>query len=229
MTFGIVFFSSVVSAPLAGLFSAKRKSVRTPLIVGFLGLMIFNILMATTNSKASKSVFWGYPVLGGLGLGCVLPINMVAAQLSTPKELVALASGLIISFRSFGGSVGLAINSAIFSSTLSSNLPKKIAEATLPLGLPPASLLGFIGALAAGNVTAVEKVSGVTPQIIEAGTNALRDAYSIAFRNVWIAASCFTLIAIIGEYNPWPNSVDFGSQSTEYFCCSLVLLKRSLF
>ena len=200
MTFSIVLFSVLVFTPVAGLFSAKRKLVRTPLFVGFLSFMIFNILMATTNHKTSRSVFWRYPSFAGLGLGCVFPINMVAAQLSTPKELVALALGLVISFRSLGGSVGLAINNAIFSSTLSTSLPQKIAEAALPLGLPPASLPGFIGALAAGDVTAAEQVPGVTPQIVGAGVGALRDASSIAFRNVWIAASCFTAIAIIGEY-----------------------------
>lgn len=104
----------------------------------------------------------------------------------------------IIAVRSLGGTVGLAINTAIFNSALSTEIPSKIAAAALPLGLPPTSLGMFIGGLTTHNETILAHVPGATPQIIGAGANALVRAFGVGFRNCWIAASCFGVIAVIG-------------------------------
>lgn len=45
----------------------------------------------------------------GFGLGMTLVLLVTVAQLSTPPELIATASGLIISVRSLGGTIGIAI------------------------------------------------------------------------------------------------------------------------
>ncbi|KAJ5793082.1 uncharacterized protein N7503_009060 [Penicillium pulvis] len=195
--FTILFFASVAFAPVAGLWSSTRKVVRSPLFLGVSSLVIFNILMATITPHTNLTVLWGYPVFAGLGLGMILPIVMVAAQLDTPPELISITSGLMTSIRSFGASIGLAINNAIIHNSLSKNLAPKIAEAVLPLGFPQASLPALIGALSSGSATAVESVPGVTPAIAMAGLAALKEAYSIAFRNAWITAACFVFVAAI--------------------------------
>lgn len=64
--------------------------------------------MASSTKDSSKAV-WGYPVLLGWGLGMCLILLVTVAQLSTPPELIATASGLIISVRSLGGTVGIAV------------------------------------------------------------------------------------------------------------------------
>lgn len=196
--FTIVFFASVAFAPVAGLWSSARKVVRSPLFLGVSCLVIFNILMATITPNTNLAVLWGYPVFAGLGLGMILPIVMVAAQMDTPSELISITSGLMTSIRSFGASIGLAINNAIIHNSLSKNLAPKIAEAVLPLGFPQASLPALIGALSSGSATAVEHVPGVTPAIGMAGLAAYKEAYSIAFRNAWITAACFVFVAAIG-------------------------------
>lgn len=109
-------------------------------------MIIFFISMATSGPNTSNQV-WGYPVFLGIGLGTCLCTLITAAQLATPKHLIATTSGLMISTRSFGGSVGLAIYNAILTDKLSKNLGSKIAAAVLPLGLPQESLGPFIGAL----------------------------------------------------------------------------------
>lgn len=90
------------------------------------------------------------------------------------------------------------VDNAIFTNKLSSNLGPKIAAAVLPLGLPQSSLGAFIGNLAAQNSAALVNVPGVTPAIIGAGLGGLRDAYTVAFRYVWILGACFTAIGAIG-------------------------------
>ena len=197
--FGYVFPVSCVLALAAGYYSVKTKTVRLPIFVGFVLIMIFNICYATVRQSTSNAALWGYGVFLGIGTGIILPTNMVIAQLSTPPELISVASALVLSARSFGATVGLAVNNAIFTSKLSTAIPNKIAAAVLPLGLPPTSLGALIGALTTQNTALLAHVPGVTPRIIGAAAGALLQAYSASFRYVWVAAACFCAVAVIGK------------------------------
>lgn len=64
--------------------------------------------MASATLSSGDAV-WGYPVLLGIGLGWGLTYLVTAAQLSAPPELIAITSGILLSIRSLGGSIGLAI------------------------------------------------------------------------------------------------------------------------
>jgi hypothetical protein len=138
-------------------------------------------------------------VLGGLGLGCVTPEIFVAAQLSVSGELIAVGTGLVAAARSLGGLVGLVVNNAIFNNAVQKNVPTKIAAAVLPLCLAPSYLANFITALTSGNTQAIAAIPGVTPEIIGVAARALRQAYSMAFRNVWIAAACFSIPGVVSK------------------------------
>lgn len=81
------------------------------------------------------------------------------------------------------------------------HLGDNIAGATIPLGLPPSSVGPFIGALTAHDDAALVKIPGVTPPIIGAGSEALLETFSKAFRHVWIAAACFVALAAISEFS----------------------------
>lgn len=47
------------------------------------------------------------------------------------------------------------------------------------------------------NATMLANIPGVTPEIIDAGSDGLREAYVLGFRYIWVAAACFTTIATI--------------------------------
>jgi hypothetical protein len=64
----------------------------------------------------------------------------------------------------------------------------------------------FIGDLANNNSTALATVPGVTSQIIGAGVGGLFNAYALAFRYVWIAASCFAVAAVVCKSHHPPKS-----------------------
>jgi hypothetical protein len=189
--------------------------------------------LATAGPTSSKP-YWFYAVILGAGVGACLSALVTVAQLTTPKELISITSGLLIAMRSFGGSIGLAIctlfssllymhvqellltlnsslDNAIFTNKLTNNLGKKIAAAVLPLGLPASSLPAFITDLANSDSTDLVTIPGVTGEIIGAGVGALKEAYTIAFRYVWIAAGCFTVVAAIGK-SPY-HSVTFYTQT----------------
>ncbi|KAK5446750.1 hypothetical protein LTS15_009683 [Exophiala xenobiotica] len=197
--FGVVFLACTLVALIAGVYSVKAKAVRIPIVVGFTLMLVFNICLATSTPSTRTGAFWGFPVLLGSGLGIILPTIMVTAQLSTPPDLISTASALILAVRSFGATVGLAVNNAIFKSTLSTQLPKKIAAAALPLGLPKTSFAPLIGALSSQNQALLASIPGVTPKIIGAAANALLQAYSVSFRYCWVAAACFCFVAVVAS------------------------------
>jgi hypothetical protein len=196
---GVTFLASLVFAYAVGLYSSKSKQLRAPITIGFTFILSFFVTMAVTYSKNIQPAYWGLAVILGAGSGIILPLVMVVAQLSTPADLISMASALVIATRSLGGTVGLAINNALFNSALATEIPSRIAAATLPLGLPATSLPLLIGALTSHNISLLEKVPGATPEIIGAAGAALTDAYGVAFRNCWIAASCFIALAVIGK------------------------------
>jgi MFS family permease len=194
----VSFAVSIAVAIVTSTYASYRKVVRAPLVLGFFLFLVFVILMATANRNTSASALWGYPALVGAGFGTVLPNILSASQLSTPREHIALASGLMVASRGVGGVVSLAINNAIFNGAMTKLAPR-IAAATLPLGLPPTSLESLIGALASGNPEALKHIEGATPQILSAGGSALLGVYELGFRNVWICASCVSCAAVIGK------------------------------
>ncbi|KAJ4162004.1 hypothetical protein BFJ63_vAg8453 [Fusarium oxysporum f. sp. narcissi] len=197
VNFAILFIAAGVFSPVFGLWSSKRKTLRPPLVLGAICLLAFFILLATSKIGTPRYAFWIYPILPGIALPSIVPLSMVSAQFATTPELIALTSALMTSIRSLGGSIGLAINNAVLHNALDKELPKKIAEAALPLGLPTSSLPALIQGLASQNKQAVAAVPGLTPEIAQAAVLGMKKAYLIAFRNAWIVSASFCSLLLI--------------------------------
>ncbi len=205
LCYSVSYYAFIVFALVAGFVIWRWRSVRLPTIAGFLGFLIYFIVAAVSTTSTPEANFWGYMIFLGMGLGLLLTALVVVAQFSTPPELIAITSGLVLSVRSLGASTGLAIYQAVFSQGLSKNLVPKITGAVLPLGLPDDSLLAFLGALTTGDETALANIPGVTPEIIAAGAQALQQAYNRAFSYVWATAGACTFVALICEYSSCPS------------------------
>ncbi|KAH7632551.1 major facilitator superfamily domain-containing protein [Sordaria sp. MPI-SDFR-AT-0083] len=193
--YSITMIVSIFSAAAAGIYCAHYKRVRWITVASFIIFVVFFACMSTSGLGTNDAV-WGYPVILGTSLGMSLVVLVTIAQLSTPPELIAIASGLVIGLRSLGGSVGLAIYNALFNGAMG-HLGDNIAKAVMPLGLPPQSVGPLIGALADHHEELIPKIEGVTPQIIGAGVEALKETFATGFRRVWIAAACFVALAAI--------------------------------
>lgn len=106
--FSIAMMVSIPAAIACGVYCSVTKKVRWVTVLSFIIFVAFFAALANTDAGSSREV-WGLPVLMGLAIGLSLCVLITAAQLSTPPELVAITSGLLIGVRSLGGSVGLAI------------------------------------------------------------------------------------------------------------------------
>lgn len=108
LRYSVSFITCSIVACIVGTYCTRTKTVRPPSIFAFSVMTAFFICMATATQGSSAAV-WAYAVLFGIALGSSLCSIVALSQLSTPKELLTIATGLIISVRSFGGSIGLAV------------------------------------------------------------------------------------------------------------------------
>ncbi|CAH0015650.1 unnamed protein product [Clonostachys rhizophaga] len=182
---------------LSSFSAGLRFRPRDSLIVGFVLLAIFNSLMAAVKTSTSSGVFWGYPVLGGLGLGFLLTNLAVIIQMSTPREMISLTTGIFTACRGLRATVGLAMNTAIFNDAMSANLVPKISAAVIPLGFSPEQLPTLLQALSSGDPSTMMMVPGMTPEIAMVAAEAPKEVYVLSFRNVWIASAAFSGLGII--------------------------------
>ncbi|KIW16436.1 hypothetical protein PV08_06488 [Exophiala spinifera] len=188
-----VFFTCV-----AGLYSKKTKTVRSSLTVSFISFTVYGIVMATVTPSTPGAAFWVYQIFEGAGLGICLMASVVAAQFATPVELISTATGVLLTVRNFGGTVGIAIFSALLNSGMSS-LGSNIAAKTLPMGLPPSSLGALISSLVASDYAALSRIPGVTPEIIGAASEVLLNNYKVGLRNGWIFTAAASALAVVGS------------------------------
>ncbi|KAI3391206.1 hypothetical protein diail_7756 [Diaporthe ilicicola] len=209
LNFGIVFLTYIPASMAVGLYCTKTKKVRWITVCAFLIFVIFFACMSTTNAHTRNEV-WGFPVLMGTGLSMTLIALVAAGQLSVPPELIAVASGIMISMRSLGGTIGIAIYNAVFISE-TSHIPGNVASAALKAGLPSDSVNDFVAYVVAQNQTGLATVAEATPAIISAGADAALDTYAAAFRLVWLSAIPFLCIAAISAVFLFDPTEEFNN------------------
>jgi hypothetical protein len=88
---------------------------------------------------------------------------------------------------------------SILTNRLTTTLPANVAPAALKAGLPSADLPALFAAIAAGTATAMEAVPGITPTVIAAVGDAVKVAYSQAFKTVYLTSIAFGGLSIIAS------------------------------
>lgn len=146
------------------------------------GTAIMTVGLALLATLATASPTWaasGFMLILGLGLGMVMQVLVLAVQNAVDYRDLGVATSGTTLFRSIGGSLGVAIFGAIFTSSLAMRL-----KDALPAGAPLP--------------TAVE------PSSIEALPHAVKeiylDAYATALHPVFLLA---TIISVVGFGLTW--------------------------
>jgi hypothetical protein len=118
----------------------------------------------------------------GMGVGNVFQPTLVAAQAHSPKQDRAVVTSIRNFMRSLGGSVGLALSSAIFANSLDRALD------SITLSLPDGYVSGILA-----SILSVPNVSGLDPsQVTE-----VLDAYMKASKSVFYTWVPFIAVCLI--------------------------------
>ncbi|KAK2011951.1 fungal trichothecene efflux pump [Colletotrichum eremochloae] len=157
-------------------------------MVGFVGALA-SLTPETLNAGIALTI------LGPFFVGFIELTSLALAPLFCKPSDIGLASGLLASIRSAGGSIAVAVYSSILSNRLSTEIPAAISGPAVAAGLPESQLPDLIKAAVAGKLAAFP---GLTSAVKSAVTQELPEAYTKAFETVYLASLGFGAIAIIG-------------------------------
>ncbi|KAL8292166.1 hypothetical protein RQP46_001632 [Phenoliferia psychrophenolica] len=195
--FAAFVFAAAITAPLYGLYVYRFKDAKAVLLFGY-GAFLAGLIGMATVTLGTNKVSIIYCVLCGIGFAAPLVFLNMVTQLAVKPELMGLATSLIISSRSIGGAVGIAICGAVFTSKATVKIPAYVIAAVVKAGLPAASIPAVVGGIAGSKPAMYASAKGVTPAIIAAGKRALLLAYTDSLRFIWIVAIPFVVLGIVG-------------------------------
>jgi hypothetical protein len=175
--------------------------------IGHLKLQVIVMLVVQTVFLAAysgvipnnKPGWMAFQFFGQGAFALITLLCYVIAGLNVPLRHLGLASGLIGTFRSGGGSVGNAVFNTILTTVKNEQVPKRIAEVAVRYKMSAEGLAALIPATienAVGVPFAFENVPGITPAIESAAALAFREAYAYAFKRVFWASIPFGVLAI---------------------------------
>ncbi|KAI0184501.1 fungal trichothecene efflux pump [Xylaria flabelliformis] len=157
-------------------------------MVGFVG----SLAALTPNSKGTGIAL---TLIGPFFVGVIELTALAIAPLFCKPADIGLASGLLASIRSAGGSVAVTVYSTILSNRLKYTVPHNIGPAAIAAGLPEDRVPALASAVLGGSLA---KFPGITDSVLKAVSSVLPTAYSQAFQTVYLASFGFGAIAIVG-------------------------------
>lgn len=181
-------------------FMGKIKHLKAQIIVALVIQTVFTACLAAVipQNKTAWSALQAFSV-GPFAL--VVLACYVIAGLNIPLRYLGLATGLVGTFRSLGGSVGNAIFNAIIQGVVGSDLGPKVASAAIGAGFNSTDGLELLIPATMGTIVGIPgafaQVPGITPAIEAAAVTAARQVYAKAFQMVFYATIPFGVIALL--------------------------------
>jgi hypothetical protein len=133
-------------------------------------------------------------LIGTIGAGYVENLTLSStAYLWDPADM-GLVTGVMGAIRTAISAIATSLYSSILTTESSKYIPQYVTPAALAAGLPQASLPALFAGITAGDFSAVPDI---TPEIIAVTGAAVKHAYSLAFRTVYLCTLPFGVLLII--------------------------------
>lgn len=158
-------------------------------MVGFVGAL-------ASLTPETKNTGIALTIVGPFFVGFIELASLALAPLFCKPADIGLASGLLASIRSAGGSVAVAVYSSILQNRLRTTLPANVGAAAIAAGLPSIQVPALVAAVKAGRL---ESFPGTTARISDAVARAVPEAYAEAFKTVYLASLGFGAIALVAS------------------------------
>lgn len=181
----------------------KIRYLRVQIVLALLFQLIFTALYAHAIVPGSKASWMAFQFFGTLSFGWVTTLSYVTVSLHVPWENLGIAAGLLGTFRSSGGAVGITVFTTIRNSVFASQIGPRVAAAAEKSGvtLDAQGVESLVEAATAyaglGVATAFEGVPGATDRLIALTLEAYRSAYVAAYQKVFYSTIPFCAIAVL--------------------------------
>lgn len=97
-----------------------------------------------------------------------------------------------------GGSIAISIYTTILTNVQGQAAARLVPPAAIAAGLPKSSVEALMAALPVG-ASALEKVPGITTEIVVAAAAAFQQSYVVGLRTTCLSSLSFGVVGIIGE------------------------------
>jgi EmrB/QacA subfamily drug resistance transporter len=128
---GVVITPLVVFITIGSIANGRIVSrIRNPnlmLYIGFAMLAIACLAVALATRSMPRTLLMTFMILGGLGLGFVMPNLTVFAQQTAGREHLGIATALLQSLRMIGGMIGTALTGTMVTQLYASGVQKALA------------------------------------------------------------------------------------------------------
>lgn len=161
---------------------------------------------ATAASNAStRSMTVAFMVIACCSAGYVENLTLSTMALVWEPDDIGLVAGVMGAIRTAAGAIATSMYSSILSTELSKYLPQYVPGVATAAGLPASSLPALFDGITAGNLTTVP---GITPSIMADVGIAVKRAYSMSFRTVFLCTLPFGVILLAAALMA-PNVEDY--------------------
>ena len=158
-------------------------------MVGF----VSSLAALTPETKVTGIVL---TILGPFWVGFIELTSLALAPLFCKPADIGLASGMLASIRSAGGSIAVAVYTTILTNRLTTTIATNVGSAAVEAGLAESRVAALVAAVKAGTW---KKLPDITDAIAAAVKSNIPTAYGQAFKTVYLASLGFGGIAIIGS------------------------------
>jgi hypothetical protein len=160
----------------------SRTGRYKPVSVGGYALQVLGFgLMASLTSRSNRAQQEIYILVAALGIGCNFQTPLIGLQASMPVRDMAVSTSGMVLLRAIGGSIGITVGGAIYSSELSKRLPASFATS---------------------NVEAVNTLKNITPDALRIE---VLDDYADALRTIWIVMAPLAGVAFFSSF--WQREI----------------------
>ena len=151
----------------------------------------------STPTVAMVLVFLAVTCIG-YNEAVVLPLATICIR---DQNEIGTAAGIAGSSRSAISTVASTIYTVVLTARTGQTISSIVPAAVIKAGLPSSSVAQYLAAVAAGgSASALDAVKGMTPEILAAGTQAYRLAYSDSYRTIFLTSIAFGVSGIICSF-----------------------------
>lgn len=175
-----------------------QMTVAAVIMVGFVASL-------ATVDEYSKNRTVAFLLIGSAAAGYIENLTLSSMALVWEPEDIGLVAGAMGSVRTACSSIATSMYLSILSNQLTKYLPRYVVPAATQSGLPESSLTQLFAGITAGSL---ENVPGITPAIEEVVGHAVKHAYSMSFRTVFLCTLPFGAIILVAAIMS-PNVEDY--------------------
>jgi hypothetical protein len=168
-------------------------------------IMVAFIASFASVTKYSRTRTVVSLLIGAAAAGYIENLTLSSMALVWEPEDIGLVAGAMGSIRTASASIATSLYLSILSNQLMKYLPRYVVPAATEAGLPATSLKDLFAVITAGSFA---KVPGITPEIEEVVSHAVKHAYSMSFRTVFLCTLPFGAIILVAAMIS-PNMEDY--------------------